>query len=122
MMKAEDTPKFARNIRSESSRLLNLIDDIIRLSQLDEGASMPVENVDMAEVTKEVFSILQDSAMLKNITLASSGNVSVAGVKRLLFEVLYNLCDNAIKYNVINGNAEILNARFRLTVNGGRVL
>ena len=83
---------------------------------------MPVENVDMAEVTKEVFSILQDSAMLKNITLASSGNVSVAGVKRLLFEVLYNLCDNAIKYNVINGNAEILNARFRLTVNGGRVL
>ena len=69
-----------------------------------------------------MFSILQDSAMLKNITLASSGNVSVAGVKRLLFEVLYNLCDNAIKYNVINGNAEILNARFRLTVNGGRVL
>lgn len=108
LVKHEDLPKFARNIRRESSRLVNLIDDIIRLSQLDEGGSIPMEEVSLADTVEEAFSVLQDSASLKNITLIRSGNGVVRGVKRLLFEMMYNLCDNAIKYNHSGGHVDVV--------------
>lgn len=104
LMKPEDTPRFARNIRTESSRLVSLIDDIIRLSQLDEGGAMPMEQVDLAVLTGEVFSVLQDCAALQNVTMTATGAASLYGVKHLLFEMLYNLCDNAIKYNTPGGS------------------
>ena len=107
IMKPEDTPRFARNIRKESARLVNLIDDIIRLSQLDEGGSMPMEKVDLKGLTDEVFSVLQDSAAVQNVTLSFSGSAAVPGVKRLLFEMLYNLCDNAVKYNRPDGQVRV---------------
>ena len=108
LMKPEDTPRFARNIRKESSRLVSLIDDIIRLSQLDEGETMPMEYVNLSALTDEVFSVLQDSATLQNVTMTSSGTATIVGVKRLLFEMMYNLCDNAIKYNHPNGNLNVV--------------
>lgn len=107
IMKPEDIPRFARNIRTESSRLVDLIDDIIRLSQLDEGSAFPTEQVDLEKLTEEVFSVLQDSAILKSITMDLSGKASIVGVRRLLFEMLYNLCDNAVKYNVPGGSLRV---------------
>ena len=107
IMKPEDTPRFARNIRKESARLVDLIDDIIRLSQLDEGTEMAMQEVNLSDVAEEVISVLQDAAAEKNITMTASGNATVLGVNRLLFEMLYNLCDNAIKYNNPDGKVEI---------------
>lgn len=107
IMKPEDIPRFAGNIRKESGRLVNLIDDIIRLSQLDEGGSMPMENVNLADLTDEVFSVLRSSADIQNITMTASGSAELFGVKRLLFEMLYNLCDNAIKYNKPDGRVDV---------------
>ncbi len=103
-----DIPRFAGHIRTEAGRLVTLIDDIIRLSQLDEKADMPYENVNLYEIATEVVNTLHDTAAAKNVQLDLKGeNVYITGVKRLVWEILYNLCDNAIKYNVDGGSAEI---------------
>ena len=107
IMKQEDVPRFARNIRKESDRLVHLIDDIIRLSRLDEGGHWEKEPVDLKALTEEVFSVLQDAADAQNVTLQSCGAATVPGVKRLLFEALYNLCDNAIRYNKPGGRVTV---------------
>ena len=108
MVKAADTPRFVGHIRREAARLVNLIEDIIRLSQLDEGAVMPTETVDILALAEEVQSILRPSAEDRNVTIAVSGaGFSVTGVRRMLHEVIYNLCDNAIKYNVPGGSVQI---------------
>ena len=117
MVRQEDTPRFVGHIRREASRLVNLIEDIIRLSQLDEGVSMPTETVDMLQLAEEVKSILSSSAEERNVSISVSGaGFSVTGVRRLLQEVVYNLCDNAIKYNVPGGRVEIHAENDRLTV------
>ena len=117
MVKPEDTSRFVGHIRKEASRLVNLIEDIIRLSQLDEGVQLPVETVDILEVAEEVKSILQPSAEEKNVSISVSGNgFSVVGVRRMLHEVVYNLCDNAIKYNVPGGSVTIQAENNRLVV------
>ena len=108
MVKQEDTPRFVGHIRREAARLVNLIEDIIRLSQLDEGVAMPTEAVDMLQLAEEVKSILRPSAEERNVSVNLSGaGFSVTGVRRMLHEVVYNLCDNAIKYNVPGGRVEI---------------
>ncbi len=100
IVKAEDMPRFVGHIRREASRLVTLIDDIIRLSQLDEGAEMPREDVSLRALAEEVLSTLTDAARRKNLTVDVSGDEGVvSGVRRLLYEIVYNLCDNAIKYN-----------------------
>ena len=117
MVRAEDTPRFVGHIRREASRLVNLIEDIIRLSQLDEGVAMPTEPVEILALAEEVKSILRPSAEERNVTIAVSGaGFSVTGVRRMLHEVVYNLCDNAIKYNVPGGRVEIHAENDRLTV------
>jgi two-component system phosphate regulon sensor histidine kinase PhoR len=117
MVKPEDTSRFVGHIRREASRLVNLIEDIIRLSQLDEGAQLPAEAVDILELSEEVKSILQPSAEEKNVRIAVSGEgFSVVGVRRMLQEILYNLCDNAIKYNVPGGSVTIHAEDNRLVV------
>ena len=104
LAKSEDQPRFLGYIRKEASRLINLIEDIIRLSQLDEGVALPVENVDLLMLAEEVKTILLPSAEEKNIRISISGEgFSVVGVRRMLQEMIYNLCDNAIKYNVPGG-------------------
>ncbi len=117
MVKQEDTPRFVGHIRKEASRLVNLIEDIIRLSQLDEGMELPKENVDMLELAEDVKAILEASAAEKQISISVSGaGFTVMGVRRMLHEVVYNLCDNAIKYNVPGGNVTIQAENDRLVV------
>ena len=108
IVKPEDTPRFVGHIRKESARLVNLIEDIIRLSQLDEGVELPKENVDMLELAEDVKAILEVSAADKQVTVHVTGpGFSVEGVRRMLHEIVYNLCDNAIKYNVPGGSVAI---------------
>ena len=117
MVKQEDTPRFVDHIRKEASRLVNLIEDIIRLSQLDEGAEMPKENVDLLALAEDVKAILEASAGEKQVMIHVTGaGFSVIGVRRMLQEILYNLCDNAIKYNVPGGNVTIHAENNRLVV------
>ena len=117
MVKPEDEARFVGHIRKEASRLVSLIEDIIRLSQLDEGVSLPSEEVDLLALANEVTSILETSAAEKNVKLTISGaGFKVQGVRRMLHEVIYNLCDNAIKYNVIGGSVEIHVGGKKLTV------
>ena len=108
MVKPEDMPRFTGHIRKEASRLVTLIEDIIRLSQLDEGRQMPSEQVDLFELAGEVKSVLEGACEAKHINMKLMGeHVCVDGVKRLLYEIIYNLCDNAVKYNNEGGIADI---------------
>ena len=117
LAKPEDAPRFIGHIRKEASRLVNLIEDIIRLSQLDEGVALPAENVDMLALAEEVKTVLEPSANGKNVHLDISGDgFTVSGVRRLLYEIVYNLCDNAIKYNVPGGNVRVHVQQNKLTV------
>ena len=112
IVKEEDIPRFIGHIRKEASRLVFLIDDIIRLSQLDEGAEMPREDVSLRVLSEEVCETLADAAKLKDVSLEVTGDDGmINGVRRLLYEVVYNLCDNAIKYNHPGGKVEIAVAR-----------
>ena len=108
IVKEEDIPRFIGHIRKEASRLVFLIDDIIRLSQMDEGTEMPHENVSLKVLAEEVCETLSDAAKLKDVSLEVTGDDGVInGVRRLLYEVVYNLCDNAIKYNNPGGKVEV---------------
>ena len=108
MVKQEDVPRFVGHIRSEAQRLVTLIGDIIRLSQLDEGEPMPTETVDLLEVTREAAENLQTAAAARDVTVTVEGQpAELEGVRRLLYEIVYNLCDNAIKYNVTGGRVDL---------------
>ncbi len=101
----QDTERFVGHIRKEAQRLLSLVQDIIRLSQLDEGGQMPKENISLDSLLKDVIEALSKSAEEKNITLSLKGeNVNLYGVRHLIYEIFYNLCDNAIKYNKEKGS------------------
>jgi len=108
IVKAEDAPRFVGRIRKEASRLVTLIDDIIRLSQLDDGTDMPHEEVSLKVLSEEACETLADAAKLKGVSLEIIGEDGVVnGVRRLLYEVVYNLCDNAIKYNQPGGRVKV---------------
>ena len=108
IVKEEDVPRFIGHIRKEASRLVFLIDDIIRLSELDEGVEMPREDVSLKVLSEEICETLADAAKRKNVSLDVNGDTGVVhGVRRLLYEVIYNLCDNAIKYNIHGGNVNV---------------
>lgn len=108
LVKQEDLPRFVGHIREEASRLIQLVEDIIKLSQLDEGNEMPTERVSLLALSKEVSGVIADSAREKAIGISVSGDEGcILGVKQLLFEIIYNLCDNAVKYNKENGRVEV---------------
>lgn len=108
MVKQEDVPRFVGHIRAEAQRLVTLIGDIIRLSQLDEGESMPTEPVELLAVAREVAENLRSAAEARNVTVEVTGTpATVSGVRRLLYEIVLNLCDNAIKYNTEGGRVEV---------------
>ena len=108
LVKAEDMPRFIGHIRFEATRLVRLIEDIIRLSQLDEEQEMPREDVNLYELCDEVVKSLEPTASARGIKLELVGGVCVInGVMRLLYEIVYNLCDNAIRYNVDNGRVTV---------------
>lgn len=108
LVESKDIPKFIRNIKKESQRLLSLIQDIIRLSQLDEGEQLPKENIQLDILVKDIFETLSETAKEKNIKLIFKGNnIEFYGVKHLVYEIFYNLCDNAVKYNKENGSVTV---------------
>ena len=108
MVRPDDLPRFVGHIHAEAARLVTLIDDIIRLSQLDEGDAMPTEPVDLLAVSQEAAENLHDAAVARSVTVSVTGQPSVIpGVRRLLYEVVYNLCDNAIKYNRDGGRVDV---------------
>ena len=108
MVKPEDLPRFVGHIHAEAARLVTLIDDIIRLSQLDEGDAMPTEPVDLLAVSQEAAENLHDAAAARNVTVSVTGQPAVLpGVRRLIYEIVYNLCDNAIKYNRDGGRVDV---------------
>lgn len=109
LVRPEDVPQFAGKIFSESQRLITLVGDIIKISQLDEDM-LPYEKepVDLYELSEEIVSRLQERADQKGITMTLSGQpTQVMTVRKIADEVIYNLCDNAIKYNQPQGTVEI---------------
>ncbi len=108
LVKPEDTTRFVGNIRKEATRLVSLINDIIRLSQLDENNEPATETVELTEVATEVTEVLTVLASKKNIELSIEGEpCTIYGVRRYIYEIIYNLCDNAIRYNVDGGKVII---------------
>ena len=97
--------EFSKDIYKESQRLIALIDDIIKLSRLDEGNDIPKdENVDLLDICNDVASALRPIASKRNIRIDINGSTTqIKGANQLLFEMIYNLCDNAVKYNFPGG-------------------
>lgn len=109
IVKLEDVPSFANNIKDESGRMITLIDDIIKLSQLDEG-NIPIEKeqIDLYDLTEVVLERLKPKAHEKNVALELKGeSVNIIGIRPVIDEMIYNLCDNAIKYNKDNGKVTV---------------
>ncbi len=109
MVKEEDVAAFGGNIRREADRLITLINDIVALSKLDEN-SLPRsdEEIDLYELAAEIVGRLENCAAEKNITGTVFGDhVIMVGNRTVFDEVIYNLCDNAIKYGNIGGKYEV---------------
>lgn len=109
MAKEEDIKRFAGTIHREAGRLLALISDIIRLSQLDEDKTpAPHTPVELKSIALECQEILTPSAQKKGIIIEVTGSETVVqGEKNALWELIYNLMDNAIRYNRINGSVKV---------------
>ena len=109
MVKPEDTVRFAGQIYSETQRLINLIEDIIRLSRLDEGAEdMQRERIDLYALSGSVIDSLGNEAKENKITVELCGGPAfIWGVRQLVSGMIYNLLDNAIKYNKANGSVKL---------------
>ncbi len=103
------TKDFASTIYEESQRMISLVNDIIKLSKLDEKSiSMEKEHIELLELSKEIAKILSASAKTKNVTLNVHGDTGkIFGVQPVIYEMIYNLIDNAIKYNKQNGTVEV---------------
>lgn len=110
MVKKEDIPEFADRIYKEATRMTTLIEDIIKLSRLDEQSDMmPFETVDLNRVTEEVVDSLKAVARQRKIIITVDGDVpTINGVRQIIYEMIYNLCDNAVKYNKDGGSVHIL--------------
>ena len=109
LVREEDIPKFSEKIYSEAQRLMRLIDDIIRLSKLDENAVYASkEMIDLYDVANAVCERLTDEALRRNVRITMSGHhESVLGIRQPLDEMVYNICENAIKYNKDNGKVDV---------------
>lgn len=103
------TKDFAGTIYEESQRMISLVNDIIKLSKLDEKSiSLEKEPIELLGLSKEIAKILSASAKAKNIKLDVHGDSGkIMGVQPVIYEMIYNLMDNAIKYNVQNGTVEV---------------
>lgn len=105
----EDTPRFINRIYTESQRMITLVEDIIRLSRLDEGGSdAPRELFSLKALAVDTVKRLEQQADAKSLTVLVSGvGGEISGVRPLVAELIYNLCDNAIKYNRNQGSVTL---------------
>ena len=115
MMKSGGTPDetvvdFSTSIYDEAQRLITLVSDIMKISELDEGViPFEKEQVDLRELSKDIIKRLAPVANKRNITLNVIGDTAyVSGTRKILDEMIYNLCDNAIKYNKENGTVDVI--------------
>ena len=115
LVKSEDMQGFSERIYKEASRMITLVGDIIKLSKLDEGSvELEKENVDLYQMTREIVSRLALQAEKRRIQVEVVGeHVECFGIRQILDEMIYNICENAIKYNKPNGKiiatAEVVN-------------
>lgn len=113
---------FSSSIYDEAQRLITLVNDIIKISELDEkNARVDCEEVDLYELSADIINRLKPIADKRNISLNLIGESTVvSGTEKILDEMIYNLCDNAIKYNVDSGTVDIIlsesNNHIKLTV------
>lgn len=109
MVKQEDMIKFSSRIYDESRRMIRLVEDIIKLSHLDEGAEdMKREAVDLYSLAEETVRSLTPEAEAVGVSIVLEGEKTVIdGIPQLLQAVVYNLCDNAVKYNRISGSVKV---------------
>ena len=108
-VKPEDTKKFAGRIFKEAQRLITLVNDVIKISQLDEG-KLPYEKekVDLYEAAREIFLRIEDHAKAEGVHLYLYGpHIKTNTVKTILDEIIYNLCDNGVKYNKKGGSLTV---------------
>ena len=115
LMKAGDVPEkdvidFSESIYDEAQRLITLVNDIIKISELDgQSISFEEQTVDLYELSSEVIGRLEKEAEKKNVTFhLIGGRAEITGVRKILDEMIYNLCDNAIKYNKEDGTVDVL--------------
>lgn len=109
MVKQEDIVPFAGRIYEEAQRMARLVEDIISLSHLDEGAKdMKRETIDLYELAGKAVQSLKPEAEAAGVSLElSGGQAFFEGIGQLLYSIVYNLCDNAIKYNRENGTVAV---------------
>ena len=108
-VKPEDTKKFAGRIFKEAQRLITLVNDVIKISQLDEG-KLPYEKeeVDLYQAVRETFLRIEDHAKAEGVHLYLYGpHIKTNTVKTILDEIIYNLCDNGVKYNKKGGSLTV---------------
>ena len=104
IVKPDDIKDFGADINREAERLISLVNDIIKLSELDEGEARETETVDLYKTANEVALSLAPIAKKSGVTLTVTGeSAEILAGESLIFEMLYNLCDNAVKYNKENG-------------------
>lgn len=118
-VEAENVIDFSTSIYDEAQRLITLVNDIIKLSEL-EDRSIPFESerVDLYELSEEIISRLESEAEKRNVALHLIGSkAEIMGVRRILDEMIYNLCDNAIKYNKDGGMVDIIINQTKESVN-----
>nr|WP_326185644.1 ATP-binding protein [uncultured Oscillibacter sp.] len=109
LVRPEDIPHFAGNIHRETQRLIGLVNDIIKLSRLDEGGPAGEwETVDLYQLSRNVLNQLADAAEKKQVSLSLEGGAApVRGVPQIVEEIVYNLCDNAVAYNRPGGSVTV---------------
>ena len=108
LVKKEDQQRFLGRIRSEAGRLVALVDDVIDLSRMDEGESFPRQQTDLLQLARDVAGDLAPAAEKRGIAVNVSGaGGTVNGVRQLLWEIVWNLCDNAVKYGRDGGRVEV---------------
>lgn len=109
LVRPEDMPKFSERIYNEASRLITLIEDIIRLSKLDdESVELEKQDVELYSLTREIVSRLSPQAEKKSVQMEVTGEeVVYYGIRQILDEMIYNICENAIKYNKDGGSVKI---------------
>ena len=109
MVRPADIPVFSERIYKEARRLITLVEDIIKLSKLDEeSVELEKQEVDLYDLTREIISRLAPQASQKNVRMELTGEpVKYTGIRQILDEMVYNVCENAIKYNNDGGRVTV---------------